>query len=184
MRKILISLVLIAFPMIMHCQTTVDVEAEKAAIIAVIEGWTEAEYAADYDLQATYIAHNDEVVQLGIGKRYVYYGHGIDQYYEFWDWGKEVNYPPSTNKVENTDYQIRVFPECAWATYTEKWYNSEGEHLYDIISTRILEKIEGEWKLMYIGYLSISDYDPEEINPTAEKMIEIMMETNPEYLGQ
>jgi hypothetical protein len=80
--------------------------------------------------------------------------------------------PPNTNKREHVDYQIRVFPECAWAVYTEKWYNSEGEYLYDIISTRILEKINGKWKLMYIGYTSISEWSPEQINPSPEELLE------------
>ena len=176
MRRLLYALFAIVLLSCVSCKKKIDIDKEKEAIIAVIEGWTEAEYAADYDLQSTYIAKDDEVVQLGIGKNYIYYGHGLDQYYEFWDWGKKNNMPPFTNKGENTEYQIRVFPECAWAVYTEKWYNSEGEYLYDIISTRILEKIDGEWKLMYIGYISISEWSPEQINPSPEEMLELYQE--------
>ena len=167
------GLIAITLMLCVSCQKKIDIVKEKEAIKAVIEGWTEAEYKPDYDLQSTFIAKDDEVVQIGVGKNYLYYGHGMDQYYEFWDWCKETNFPPITNKVENKDYQIRVFPECAWAVYTEKWYNSEGEFLYDILSTRILEKIDGEWKLMYMGYINISEWSPKQINPSPDDLLKL-----------
>jgi len=172
MRRFYFASIAIVLLSCVSCKEKIDIDKEKKAIIAAIEGWTEAEYTADFDLQSTYIAKDDQVVQLGVGKNWIFYGRGLDQYNEFWEWGKKNNMPPNTNRVEHTDYQIRVFPECAWAVYTEKWYNSEGEYLYDVLSTRILEKINEEWKLMYIGYTQISEWSPEQINPSVEELLE------------
>ena len=52
--------------------------------------------------------------------------------------------------IERDNIEIRINNNMAWATYTQK-ANANGKILQTDRETRILERINGEWKLVYVG---------------------------------
>ncbi|WP_255039755.1 nuclear transport factor 2 family protein [Lacihabitans soyangensis] len=53
-------------------------------------------------------------------------------------------------KIEREDFEIRINKDMAWATYTQKAI-ANGTVAQTIRETRILERIGGEWKIVYVG---------------------------------
>ena len=53
-------------------------------------------------------------------------------------------------KIERDDFEIRINKDMAWATYTQKAI-ANGTLAQTIRETRILERIGGEWKIVYVG---------------------------------
>jgi hypothetical protein len=53
-------------------------------------------------------------------------------------------------KVEREDFEIRINKNMAWATYTQKAI-ANGKTLQTDRETRILERINGDWKIVYVG---------------------------------
>lgn len=53
-------------------------------------------------------------------------------------------------KIERDDFEIRINKDMAWATYTQKAM-ANGTLAQTIRETRILERIGGEWKIVYVG---------------------------------
>jgi Domain of unknown function (DUF4440) len=53
-------------------------------------------------------------------------------------------------KVEREDFEIRINKDLAWATYTQKAI-ANGAITQTIRETRILERINGDWKIVYVG---------------------------------
>lgn len=52
--------------------------------------------------------------------------------------------------VEHDDFEIRINKDMAWATYTQKAI-ANGAVTHTERETRILERIGGEWKIVYVG---------------------------------
>jgi hypothetical protein len=52
--------------------------------------------------------------------------------------------------IERSDFEVRINKNMAWATYTQKAI-ANGKVLQTDRETRILERINGEWKLVYVG---------------------------------
>jgi hypothetical protein len=52
--------------------------------------------------------------------------------------------------VERSDFEIRINKNMAWATYTQKAM-ANGTVTQTIRETRILELINGDWKIVYVG---------------------------------
>ena len=52
--------------------------------------------------------------------------------------------------VEKSDFEIRTNKDMAWATYTQKGI-ANGKTIQTDRETRILERINGEWKIVYVG---------------------------------
>ncbi len=143
------------------CQEKIDIEKEKAAIIAVLEEETNAAYDRDFDrLAATWI-QDETSIWLGTGKSGYMYGVGWKKNSSYFKEYLENNPEPSTAKFENTNYRIKVYKESAWAIYDQVIYNSEGEVTGEEISVRFLEKVDGEWKIVYLSFVSTLSYDEE-----------------------
>lgn len=53
-------------------------------------------------------------------------------------------------KIERDDFEIRINKDMAWATYTQKAI-ANGTIAQTIRETRILERIGGEWKIVFVG---------------------------------
>ncbi|MCP9769209.1 nuclear transport factor 2 family protein [Lacihabitans sp. LS3-19] len=53
-------------------------------------------------------------------------------------------------KIEREDFEIRINKDMAWATYTQKAI-ANGTVAQTIRETRKLERISGEWKIVYVG---------------------------------
>lgn len=74
-------------------------------------------------------------------------------------------------KNKKTDYRIKVYNESAWAIFNEDWdLDYQGETLNFIgIGVRFLEKVDGEWKIVYMSEVNISSYEDEDEEVGAEE---------------
>jgi hypothetical protein len=70
-------------------------------------------------------------------------------------------FPPMTLKFLKTNYKIKVYKESAWAVFDESVQNSDGEITSKNVGVRILEKVNGEWKIVFLGGVGTSSYDEE-----------------------
>lgn len=158
MKKYLWTLLAIILLAGISCQEKIDLEKEKEAIMAVIENETNSFLARDFDQQSKSFLQDESIMGLGAGKHgYTYVigwkdvGSGYKNYYK----DKST---PETNKCQFTNYKIKVYKESAWAVYDEILRSSEGEFLRKNISIRFLEKMDGEWKIVYLSYVNTTSY--------------------------
>jgi hypothetical protein len=66
-------------------------------------------------------------------------------------------------KFMNTDYKIKVYPQSAWAVFTQTWdytYNGK-QYAIPSLETRFLEKVNEEWKIVYLLNVGTYTYDEE-----------------------
>jgi hypothetical protein len=137
----------------------VDVEKEKAAIMAVIEGESTAFWNKDYEQWTSYWVQEPYIRTLGWWKD------GGVTVVQGWDERAErskKNFTaspdanPTANKVRRENLNIRVFKDVAWLTF-DQYGEDTGDNLMDMPGlsreTRILEKHDGAWKIAYVGWL-------------------------------
>ncbi|MFC2114924.1 nuclear transport factor 2 family protein [Bacteroidota bacterium] len=160
-------LTLVFFAGIISCQKKIDIEKEKAAIKAVIEEETNAYIDRDYDRFAATYLQDKSFIRLDARKADYDYilGWGYD-YIVGWEemgsvftGGFDDNSDTLHYKFVNTNYKIKVYPESAWAVYDETWYDLEEEFVRLNISVRFLEKVNGEWKIVYLSGVNTTSYD-------------------------
>jgi len=177
MKKIIYSiLALLLIACGSSCQKTIDIEKEKEAIKAVIEEETNAFMDNDYDrFSATYVqdktfirlnaskADYDYIVGWGYNYIVGWKGLGI-----VFSEGFKGNPDTLLYKFKNSNYKIKVYPESAWAVYDENWYDREGVLVELNIDVRFLEKINGEWKIVYLSTVNTTSYD-EEVEESEEE---------------
>ena len=134
------------------CQEIIDIEKEKEAIKGVIEEESKAFIARDFDrLAATYV-QDETNIRLGASK--TSYGYRVG-WKEIGSTFKEFfkNIPDSRpRKLLLTNYKIKVYKESAWAIFN----NEEGN-----IGVRFLEKVNGEWKIVFLSAIMASTYEKE-----------------------
>ena len=134
------------------CQEIIDIEKEKEAIKGVIEEESKAFIARDYDrLAATYV-QDETNIRLGASK--TRYGYHVG-WKEIGSTFKELfkNIPDSRpRKLQLSNYKIKVYKESAWAIFN----NEEGN-----IGVRFLEKVNGEWKIVFLSAIMASTYEEE-----------------------
>ena len=155
------------------CQEKIDIEKEKAAIIAVIEEETNAYMAGDFiRLSETYV-QDETTVRLAADKNDFVYYVGWEDLSAFLKSGTEEG-PESlgyTNvKFKKTDYRIKVYNKSAWAIFNEDWdfdYLGETDNII-VIGVRFLEKVDEEWKIVYMSEVNKSSYEDETENETEE----------------
>ena len=143
------------------CQEKIDIEKEKAAIISVIEEETNAYLARDFDrLVATHV-QDETNVRLGAGKSGYDYVVGWEEISSGFKEAIENNPESDGSKEVKTNYKIKVYGESAWAVFDNDLYNSEGELTNKSIHVEFLEKVDGEWKIVYLSIINISSYEEE-----------------------
>ena len=140
----------------------IDVAKEEEAIIAVIEEETDAFRNRDFDRLAATLVQDKTNTRLAANKSgYSYYagwGQISSRYKEYF----QDNPEPMPGKHVKTNYQIKVYEESAWSLFDELVYGAEGEVTGKNVIVRFLEKVEGEWKIVYLSYVSTSSYEDEE----------------------
>jgi len=150
------------------CQEKIDIEKEKEAIIAVIEEETDGYLARDFDRLAATWVQDETVIRLGAGKSgYGYYA-GWEEMSSLYEEGFDGASEPDGSKEVKTNYKIKVYPESAWAVFDNETYNGEGELTNKSIHVEFLEKVDGEWKIVYLSIVSTSSYEDEMENDTVE----------------
>ncbi len=165
----LLALLILLFP---ACQQQINVEKEKQAIITVLDEESQAYLDRDYERLAACWVQDSLTSRLSASKT----GYGFTHWEEMSNNIKEgiendslwLGYKDM--KYEKSDFNIKVFPDCAWATFNEKltgiWqdepFESESIHL------TVLEKIEGQWKIASFVMIDKSSYEEAETEETAE----------------
>jgi hypothetical protein len=63
---------------------------------------------------------------------------------------------PTATQVRRKNINLRIFADVAWMTF-DQYGEDTGDTLMDMAGrsreTRIFEKVDGEWKIAYIGWL-------------------------------
>ena len=161
MKKNLLTLFALIFLAGTSCQETIDIEKENEAIKAVIEEQTNAYIARDYDRTAATHVQDETFIRLQAGKDGYSFIIGWEERSSSLKEALKNNPDTLPGKFENTNYKIKVYPESAWAVYNENWYDSEGESLGMAIEARFLEKVNGEWKIVYLSLVNTASYNEE-----------------------
>ncbi|WP_435355529.1 nuclear transport factor 2 family protein [Emticicia sp. SJ17W-69] len=126
-------------------------EQEVAAIKKVIEGETQAYLDGDGKKLLSYWAdkktneHASQYLVQFLGQPYAT-GESMAKLQNL----VVPNLKKQDFKIERDDIDIRINKDMAWATYTQK-VNANGKILQTDRETRILERINGDWKLVYVG---------------------------------
>lgn len=150
------------------CQTPIDVEAEKAAIIQVINDETQAYLDYDYDKVISYFVQDSLNFRLSSGVDNHVFMEGWDQVDSFFKndlaQGNEESLTDTHVTVSKDDYRIKVYNNTAYVICTETWSYSTDDTELEIESrqVRFMEKVDGEWKIAFLSFIGTSGYEEEE----------------------
>ena len=136
-----------------------DPNAEEAAVMQVIEGESAAFWQKDFDQWSSYWAHGPYVRIMG------WWEDGGISVSEGWeaistgmkklmDENPEPN--PTAGLVRRENVNMRVSDAMALVTYDQYGLDT-GDERMDMPGlsreTRVLEKQDGQWKIIYVGWL-------------------------------
>jgi len=153
MKKNILTLLFFTSLLAFSCKEKVDFEKERAAIIEVIEAETEAFFDKDINRLASYHIQDESNIRLTATKSGYTYDIGWEKINAFFlDYFENVMGPGEYYEVKK-NYKIKIYDKSAWATYDNFYYNNDDELLSTSIHTQILEKVNGEWKIVF--YTSI-----------------------------
>jgi len=143
------------------CQEKIDIEKEEAAIIAVIEEDTEAFFDSDIERLSALHVQDDTNIRLTATKSGYTYDVGWDKVESFFmDYFENEAEPGDFYEVKR-NYKIKVYGESAWAVFDNDFYNGEDELLSTSIHAEFLEKVHGEWKLVFYTSIYTSTWEDE-----------------------
>ena len=181
MKKITFPILALLLITGISCQETIDIEKEKEAIIAVIEKETNAAHRMGGGSWASLVedwescfVQDESYVRFRAGKNSYGVIRGWDEFIdpEYIDSLRNVTETPvpGFSRIEFENYQIKVYPESAWAIYDEVHYRDEWELPRTIPSVRFLEKVDGEWKMVLQSWINAHSYEvtEEEVSETEE----------------
>ena len=150
------------------CEEKIDIEQEKADIIAVIEEETEAFFDSDIErLAATHI-QDESNIRLTATKSGYTYDVGWEKVKSFFLEYFENEMEPGDFYEVKRNYKIKVYGESAWAVFDNDFYNEEDELLSTSIHAEFLEKVDGKWKLVFYTSIYTSTWDDEGESETQE----------------
>ncbi|MFC2126484.1 ester cyclase [Bacteroidota bacterium] len=179
MKTKLLSLIALVFLAGISCETKIDTEKEKEAIIAVIEEETTAFHARDFDRLAAFHVQDETNTRLSASIGGYNYFDGWDS--ALWEEYFKNNPEPSTNKEVKSNYKIKVYKGSAWAVFDNETFNSDGESINKSKHVEILEKVDGQWKIVYLSIINTSSYERTEENL---KIATLYHELNPENIDK
>lgn len=137
----------------------INYEEEKAAILKVIDGESEAFWNKDYEKFASYWVHEPYIRTMG------WWQAGGVTVVSGWEErsartkahmeeSPEAN--ATANNVRRENINLRIYQDVAWLTF-DQYGEDTGDSLMDMPGlsreTRILEKHNGEWRIVYVGWL-------------------------------
>jgi hypothetical protein len=138
-----------------------DYEKERTEILRVIENESKAFWDKDYDEWANYWVHAPYIRTMGWWER-----GGITVVKGWEERGTrtkkhmEENPEPNPQNVVRENINIRIFEGAAWVTF-DQYGKDNGEPDMDMPGlsreTRFLEKHNGRWKIVYVGWLLEGD---------------------------
>ncbi|MCF8225078.1 MAG: nuclear transport factor 2 family protein [Bacteroidales bacterium] len=166
-RPILIIPVLL-FSLSACCEKKTDIEAEKKAIIELINAETEAYTDYDFEKVCSFYVHDSLNFRLTSGADDHVFLEGWDDIEDFFrnDLVNESPERPLDTRitVSKDDYRIKLYEESAYVLCTETWTYEIPDDTIEISSrqVRFLEKVEGEWKIVFLSFIGTSGYEEEE----------------------
>ena len=141
------------------CSNKIDFEKEKKAIITVIEEQTNAHLSKNYERESNIFIQDESTIVLISRKNWYGYLVGWDKLNESIKTNNRIEPKPSTDYNKNSDYKIKIYEKSAWAVYDENIYNADGNLIKLVINVRFLEKVNGEWKIVYLSDVDTSAYN-------------------------
>lgn len=150
------------------CQEKTDIEAEKQAIIDVINAETQAYLDFDFDKVISYYVQDSLNFRLTTGADDHVFLEGWDEVEAFFKSDLidgDANTPPNTHiNVEKDNYRIKVYENSAYVICTERWTYTTADNVVEIDSrqVRFMEKVDGEWKIAFLSFVGTSGYDEDE----------------------
>ena len=163
-----ISIIMLALIWTVSCRTTTDVEAEKQAIIDVINAETSAYLNFDFEKVKSFYIQDSLNFRLTTGADDHVFLEGWDEIETFFrDELIEGNPHTPTDahiNVTKNDYRIRVYERAAYVLCSEKWTYTLPGNVIEINSrqVRFMEKVDGEWKIAFLSFVGTSGYEAEE----------------------
>jgi len=151
------------------CQQRVDVEAEKRAIIDVINAETQAYMDFDFEKVISYYVKDSLNFRLTTGADNHVFLEGWEEVEAFFRdelIESNPNTPEDTHiSVEKNNYRIKVYENSAYVVCTEKWTYTRPNNLIEIesLQVRFMEKVDGEWKIAFLSFIGTSGYEEEEL---------------------
>lgn len=125
---------------------------KEQAVMQIIQQETAGWWERDYNKWADAWAHKDYILWSGTTQE-------SHEQYDSWQtlsaYVKESfeAYPdPDSGDITRTDWQFRIYKNAAWVRFLQDAYTITTE-------TRMLEKVNGEWKLIYVGWINKSSYE-------------------------
>lgn len=143
------------------CEEKLDIDAEKKAIIAVLEDESNAVINMDYAHLSDTWLQDESAIFLISGKDDYNSRYGFEEIGSWLREGMEKSTEPWYTKMEKANLKIKVYNKCAWTVYDEINYRSEDEASTEYLATKILEKTNGEWKIVYTSVVRKSSYKEE-----------------------
>ena len=164
MKKILTILFFISTISMISCQSERRIEKEKKAIIKVIEDSTNAYKAREISRLDSIYLHCEATTRLNAGRYGFVYRKGWEEIEAAYKDMFEANPMAITTKYEKLNFVIKVYRKSAIAFHDEIIYDSENEYSHNQIGVHFLEKVKGDWKIVYLSYIDTSSYEDEDDN--------------------
>ena len=163
-----ISLIVLSLIWMVSCRTTVDIEAEKQAIIDVINAETDAYMEFDFEKVKSFYVHDSLNFRLTSGADDHVFLEGWDEIELFFR-NELISGNPHKHvdihiKVSKDDYRIKVYERSAYVLCSENWTYTMPDRRIEInsLQVRFMEKVNEEWKIAYLSFVGTSGYEEEE----------------------
>lgn len=144
------------------CDTSVDYEKERAAIIDVIKKETQSYIDRDFDAMFSTHVHDSLNMRLTAGADNYVFAEGWEEVSKHMS-GEETEDdlgPDLHIRVEKSNFRMKIYPHSAFVVCDQRWTSAYDEDTTEInsIQVRFLEKIEGEWKISFVSFVGTSGY--------------------------
>jgi len=145
MRRILILFV-VTFLAISVYAEQVDIEAEKAKVQSVLDQYVQAFETEDMELMSKIFAHDEDMVAVGAGGRWVGWEKWKEEFIEAFESFDDIDI-----SVMNQVIKVHVSGNVAWFSEIEDWNfvaQGEADSLEGVRFTGVLEKRDGNWVIV------------------------------------
>jgi len=162
MRYTILSALIIAVFALTGCETAIDYEKEKAAIIAVMEKETQTYIDRDFEGMFSTHLQDSTNIRLTAGVDNYVFAEGWENVSKFMasDQTEDDLGPDLHINVEKSDFRFKICEKSAFVVCNQVWSSSYDDEVIEIesIQVRYLEKIEGEWKISFVSFIGTSGY--------------------------
>ena len=122
-------------------------KAEESAIVEVILKETQAYCLKDFDTWKACWAHEEYVNWTGVADDHSFVIQGWEELATSFQKYFETHPTPLDQAIKTQDIQVRINGETAFVTFTM-------DAPYESKETRVLEKKDGEWKIIHLSVVS------------------------------